>query len=220
MSKVINTIKLAGKTDLSSIREMKEKQTQLVTSKTEPELDTSEIDHLLQQFQEMEMQMELAKPVPLTKEEVVYRRSLIMKCRRWRETFPDRLKEFPKDFAEMDIVDLENHLEEMRFLVSTQNSANFAVKSFETGVFLIEQLHDDFAGLSMALVSDKNTLDIIKEMTLEYQEYTYSKPEHRLGMAIMMTMNNVRSSNRKKRLVSDVLDKTIDVEIPEEFEDL
>lgn len=224
MGKVINTIKLGGKIDLSSIKDLREKQNALGDADTnDNEVDTSEIDRLIAEqlndpgFLEP---MGPPPPPPLSPEEVVYRRSLILKARTWRHEFDKHLGDFPSSFESMNIHDLENVIQEMRFVIATRNSGRFAIQTFETCATIVENLHPDFQGLSQCLISDETTTDIVKELSLEYQSYIYTRAEYRLGMVIIQKLNSVRSANKRKRITGEVLEEKVDLTLIEEFDDL
>lgn len=231
MSKKVTVIKLGGgenssnsRFDLSKLKQMREEQASTLLDTIEADESTStpedDVDPkaLLEQ-----MELDISHlPPPLTQDEIIYRRKLIMKGRRWIQTFPQYLKDFESEKIDTSrtIEELENVIQEMKFCVANRNSSRMATKAFETGLFIVENLHEDFRGLTTAFFADSDTNDLIKELCLENESLVYTKPEYRLMLLITLKIGEVRYSNKTKRLVDEVLEKPVDKSMIEEFNDL
>ena len=191
----------------------------------ENEMDETPVDNDDQFLMEMMNQQETITEPVLTKEEVIYKRQLIMTIKSWIVGFPHVLQEFKDiDLKSESIASLENINEEVEFIVSNRNSNNNTIDMFATGVGIVEKmgskLNMELDGLTSVMLSQQNVRDLITEISIKNSSYMYVRPELRLIVTLGVTMKMVDGMNKKNKIVNNFMDKEIQEELVDEFEDL
>lgn len=164
------------------------------------------------------------------REDPVKKRALIMKLQRYKEVFAHVLRDINLsglDFKSQQ--ELEGLLDEVRLVVSTKNCRNMFKQTFLAGISAIENLiaprvNLRVQGLTQALAQSQEVQDLLNEISLEHQEYIYTKPEYRIMMTVTQTCLALHYSNKQmdnvKHVVREHLDKEVDEGEVEEYDDL
>jgi hypothetical protein len=144
-------------------------------------------------------------------EDELERRKLILKLRAWGSAFPKEVSDMIKDVESLPFDALKTLLQEIKLTVGTR-TAGIVNKAFVTGGLLVaEGLIEKNTSLQVTgpvarlagLSNDPNWQDLVKETTLEYSDWIYQHPLHRLmlyGMHQVMAIHavNAKSGVKKK----------------------
>lgn len=147
----------------------------------------------------------------LSGEGELYRRKLILKLKSYATSFPDVCGELLKDKAleNMDTRQLEVLLNEVKFTVGAKTSqivtGAFSAQMLTLPQYLLAEntpLYVEGPALQLTnLAQSKDYQDLVKELTLEYADWVYQKPENRF-LAYMansiMTIHNINSQAIEK----------------------
>ena len=220
-----NTYNLGTDTDITALKRPDDFTMFSDDSDDENEMDETPVDNDDQFLMEMMNQQETITEPVLTKEEVIYKRQLIMTIKSWIVGFPHVLQEFKDiDLKSESIASLENINEEVEFIVSNRNSNNNTIDMFATGVGIVEKmgskLNMELDGLTSVMLSQQNVRDLITEISIKNSSYMYVRPELRLIVTLGVTMKMVDGMNKKNKIVNNFMDKEIQEELVDEFEDL
>lgn len=143
----------------------------------------------------------------LSGEGELYRRKLILKLKSYATSFPDVCGELLKDksLEHMDTRQLEVLLNEVKFTVGAKTSqivtGLFSAQMLTLPQHLLAEntpLYVEGPAVQLNnLAQSKDYQDLVKELTLEYADWVYQKPENRF-MAYMansiMTIHNINSN--------------------------
>lgn len=180
-----------------------------------------DIDELEDGFEDEE---EIKDPVPLTPEELKYRRTLITKLRGYVAKFQKYFRGVDVvEFNHMSISELEKTLESVRYQVCCGNNNSMIHMGAEFGLGLVETIGMKFTPLKLdgfadRAKSDEGIIDIINEIAIEYSDQTYSPPEQRLIYSLLKVCGTTHFMNTKKEAHIDVeLDKKLSEKIPEDI---
>lgn len=134
-----------------------------------------------------------------------HRRKIILKLKAYGSAFPEVAGEIlkSKNLEDLDNRQLEMLLNEVKFTVGTRTSGIVTSKFSNTllvaGGYLLTQntslkldgprirLHD--------IAQSKDYQDLLKELTLEYADWVYSKPENRFAAYMADAIFNMHSIN-------------------------
>lgn len=142
----------------------------------------------------------------LSGEGEIYRRKLILKLKSYATSFPDVCGELLKDkgLENMDTRQLEVLLNEVKFTVGARTS-QIVTGAFSSQILLLEQyllaentsLYVEGPSVQLTqLANSKDYQDLVKELTLEYADWIYQRPENRFFAFManaVMTMHSVNS---------------------------
>lgn len=167
------------------------------------------------------------KQEPLSAEEALIRRQLIMKLRAYVNKFPKHFNGIDwREFTYYNKERLEATLEEMKYIVGRASDASMVHGIAYAGFMGLEQLSSftplKLSGLSNVAARDEAIQDILNEISIEYGCFEIQSPEHRLmaavAKAVLLThqLNTAREKQdeaelaRKlaKEVTSDLIEKS------------
>lgn len=147
--------------------------------------------------------------MPAPRENVIEKRTMIEKIRAWERTFPKELEFFfkDKDPEKLNIEELDEMLDEVKFIVGTKQSGNLSTWIPQAALAITEDILVNYTpikahGLVM-LGQDPAFQQACKEIALDYTTLTYIPPEYRIGFmvvnAIYMLDQNARNNQDPKK---------------------
>jgi len=120
----------------------------------------------------------------------IERRKKIMRVKNWCAAFKDALGDFIKDkqLEKLSDEELEALLEECKFIVASKTTG---IITDQTALSVVDWLEDgikEHTSLKVAgpkislkqLAASKDCTDLIKELSLEYADFIYQRPEYRM----------------------------------------
>lgn len=165
-------------------------------------------------------------PTPiLTPGEAREKRKTIIHIKNYIREFPDCLDEFKDiNFTEKSQNELNNYLEEIRLTVCNSNNSDIFVGLFHGGCDVLEKsghyIGYDLTGLSTIASKNKNVIKCVKEISLEYQQLNYIKPEKRLMLMMISLCYGVNYMNKMDKNVKLDAEKDIDNNLNKKYSDL
>lgn len=158
---------------------------------------------------------------------MIERQKLKNKVLRYKELFPDYMRniEFKlEDLDNMDIEQLENLIEELGVIVNTRNSSNLTQMLYFTSINVVEAGSTRFglqvAGLTEALKQNRAVIDCLNEISLIYENDMYMRPEIRLAYLTSQTIIQLHNLNKSGQTISNYLNKKVPDEIVNKYKDL
>ena len=143
------------------------------------------------------------------KENVIEKRTIIEKIRAWERTFPKELEAYfkDKDPEKLGIEELDDMMEEIKFIVGTKQSGNLSTWIPQAALAITEDILVNYTpikanGLVM-LGQDPAFQQACKEVALDYTTLTYIPPEYRIGFMVLNTIymldQNARNNQDNKK---------------------
>lgn len=146
----------------------------------------------------------------------IERRKKIMKIKNWCAGFRDVLEDFikSKNLEKMSDAELDATMEECRFIVSARNTGLVTDQSAVSIVDWIEDGLTQHTSLKVAgpkvslkqLAASKDCTDLIKELSLEYMDFVYQRPEWR---ALLFLVNGVYAIHSINKDAAEAGPKTV-----------
>lgn len=132
------------------------------------------------------------------------------------------LKKFPQELESKSIAELENILKDIKFSVANVTSTSFVTSVFGHTVKTVEKLSAftslDLTGLHDSLSKNDETFYLLEELRLEYQSFTYTRPETRLAFLMARTALAVNAQNKAlKAQAKSKLDEKADQKLMDEL---
>lgn len=137
----------------------------------------------------------------------IERRKKIMRIKNWCSAFKDVLGEFIKDkhLEKSSDAELDAILEECKFIVAsrttglvTDQTAASIVDWMEEGISEHTSLQVKGPKVSLKqLASSKDCTDLVKELSLEYADFVYQRPEWRALLFLVNGVYAIHSINKE-----------------------
>lgn len=161
----------------------------------------------------------------LSPEECKEKRMLIIHIRNYIKSFPEFLEEFKNiDFTSKNISELKNIIEEIKLTVCNSNNGELFLGIFHGGCDLLEScapiINYDLTGLKYIATKNENIIKCIKEISLEYQQLNYIRPEKRLMLLMFTLCYGVNNHNKATKYLNNHLDNDIDNKICDKYNDI
>jgi hypothetical protein len=161
----------------------------------------------------------------LSPEETKEKRKMIIHIKNYIKTFPDSLEEFKNmDLSYKTIPELNNLMEEIKLTVCNSNNGDLFLGLFHGGCDLLESVGPivkyDLTGLKFIATKNENVIKCVKEISLEYQQLNYIRPEKRLLMLMLTLCYGVNNMNKINNNINNHLNKDIDNKISDKYNDL
>lgn len=136
----------------------------------------------------------------------IERRKKIMRIKNWCGGFRDALGDFIKDkhLEKLSDTELDALLEECKFIVAskttglvTDQTALSVVDWIQDGLKEHTSLKVDGPKVSLKqLAASKDCMDLIKELTLEYADFVYQRPEYRMILFLVNGVYAIHALNK------------------------
>jgi len=212
----MEVIEFDKKLDLTDIKNLN------YTKETEKEQEKEQID-IIPPFDPSVLNIPF-EPV-LSPEECKEKRKLIIHIRNYIKSFPDILDEFKNiDLSSKNINDLNNLIEEIKLTVCNSNNGDLFLGIFQGGCDIIENIapmiNYDLTGLKYIASKNDNVIKCVKEISLEYQQLNYIRPEKRLFLLMFAMCYGVNNMNKLNNHINTHLNSDIDVKINDKYNDI
>lgn len=165
-------------------------------------------------------------PIPtLSPEEAKEKRKVIIHIKNYIRSFPESLEEFRNiDLSSKSTPELNNIMEEIKLTVCNSNNGDLFVGLFQGGCDLIESVapivNYDLTGLKYIACKNENVIKCVKEISLEYQQLNYIRPEKRLMLLMFTLCYGVNNMNKINNHINNHLNNDIDNNIFDKYDDL
>lgn len=192
---------------------------------TNEEIELANIEGYDDNFDFMNPDIHRREYVPLTKEELLLKRKMIMSIKRWHDEFGKHLGHINIfELEAMSLSELDALLEECKFIVCNRNSGKTAEFGFRMGIKTLERLGPKLnlklSGLHDMMMAQEEINDLLREVVLTYEDMVYIPPEFRLISCTAAIMFSVDSANRGAESVKEFLDEGVDESLEDEFDDI
>lgn len=137
----------------------------------------------------------------------MYRRKLILKIRSYATAFPKEVghQVSAKDLENFGEAQLESLLAEIKFTVGSRSSSIVTNQTAGVGLIGLEGFLKDSWGKEVAgpavrlsdLMQSEDCQYLIKELSLEYADIIYQRPELRAAVYLFNAVNTIDQLNRK-----------------------
>lgn len=177
--------------------------------------------------------------VELTEKQLIEKQTLILNIYRWKEEFPEYTKHISQYLTweklnKLSIPELKQQSMSVKICVSSRKSGKTIEDTFFTLIEITKRLGGvigfDFEGIEEDInPSNKDLMESLKVVQLEYSQYTYIHPLADLGMNLTNTFMNRHRRNiklKKNQVKQDetptlnFLNKKVNVDLITEYEDL
>jgi hypothetical protein len=180
-------------------------------SKSSFYLDESELPENPKKKQKKETEKEDKKIKPDKKvkysgPDQIYRRKLILLIKEYETLFKEKLKIKPREkIDQLTIEELELHLKEIKFELGCESSSSYVSFLFYQVTAFLELLYPGepfyMKGLTLSLSQDKQFQELLEEVRLEYQDFSYVTPHIRfikhLGLKLISVFSNNKTQMQK-----------------------
>lgn len=161
----------------------------------------------------------------LSPEECKEKRKIIIHIKNYIKSFPEFLDEFKNmDLASKNIHELNNIIEEIKLTVCNSNNGDLFVGLFQGGCDIIESvapmINYDLTGLKYIACKNDNVIKCVKEISLEYQQLNYIRPEKRLFLLMFAMCYGVNNMNKINNHINNHLNNDIDLKLKDKYNDL
>jgi hypothetical protein len=123
------------------------------------------------------------------------------------------------------IRELDGLLKEIKYTVGVKTNLNFVQSGVMSGINSFEFLATKFTplkiqGLSYHLDKNEEFKDLVCEVSLKYQNYSYIEPEARLGLLILQTAIGLHHMNSTNEETQKVLNTPMSPDIEAKYSDI
>lgn len=137
----------------------------------------------------------------------IERRKKIMRIKNWCAAFKDSLGDFIKDkhLEKLSDEELDALLEECKFIVSSKTTGIITDQTAVSMIDWIEEGLTEHTSLKVAgpkvslkqLAASKDCSDLIKELSLEYADFIYQRPEYRMVFFLLNGVYAIHKINEE-----------------------
>jgi len=138
---------------------------------------------------------------------LLYRRKLILKIRSYATAFPKEVghQVAAKDLENLGENQLESLLQEIKFTVGSRSTSIVTNQAAAVSLLVLEDwlkenMNKEVSGPEIRLSQLMNSEDcqyLVKELSLEYADFVYQRPEARMAMYLFNAVQTIDGINRK-----------------------
>jgi hypothetical protein len=137
----------------------------------------------------------------LTDEEQLERRNYLRKLFRYRESFPEAVKNLPiSDGVNMTMTDLKNLVDDTEYLISCKQGSQSSKSMFLGGCRVAEVMSGatplKLKGLTDVCENSDDLLSVVEELSIKYQSQQMITPEARFALIMSGLCLQIHRTNK------------------------